>query len=114
MGLGALHQVRQVVQFCTDRSVDQTRAHLELQAADQGGVDFNINGDAAAKRLGDGAFEVERLVFRDRLGDARDANGDAKGAVKAWSRAVELEPRNSVINDHLGDAYWAAGREREA
>ena len=27
---------------------------------------------------------------------------------------MELEPRNSVINDHLGDAYWAAGREREA
>jgi predicted negative regulator of RcsB-dependent stress response len=27
---------------------------------------------------------------------------------------VELEPRNSVINDHLGDAYWAAGRQQEA
>jgi predicted negative regulator of RcsB-dependent stress response len=27
---------------------------------------------------------------------------------------VELEPRNSVINDHLGDAYWTAGRQNEA
>jgi Flp pilus assembly protein TadD len=29
-------------------------------------------------------------------------------------KAVELESRNSVVNDHLGDAYWAAGRQREA
>ena len=29
-------------------------------------------------------------------------------------RAVELEPEDPVINDHLGDAYWAVGRQREA
>jgi Flp pilus assembly protein TadD len=34
--------------------------------------------------------------------------------VRWLERAVELEPRNSVINDHLGDAYWAAGRRNEA
>ncbi|MEZ5865087.1 MAG: hypothetical protein R3D25_13860 [Geminicoccaceae bacterium] len=29
-------------------------------------------------------------------------------------RAVELQPDDPVINDHLGDAYWRAGRQREA
>ncbi|MFI2768534.1 type IV pilus biogenesis/stability protein PilW, partial [Sulfitobacter sp. M22386] len=29
-------------------------------------------------------------------------------------RAVELEPVDPVVNDHLGDVYWAVGRKREA
>ena len=29
-------------------------------------------------------------------------------------QAVHLEPNDPEINDHLGDAYWKAGREREA
>lgn len=29
-------------------------------------------------------------------------------------RAVELMPEDSIVNDHLGDVYWAVGREREA
>ncbi len=29
-------------------------------------------------------------------------------------RAVELQPEDSTINGHLGDAYMAAGRRREA
>ena len=29
-------------------------------------------------------------------------------------RAVELRPEDPVLNDHLGDAYWRVGREREA
>ena len=29
-------------------------------------------------------------------------------------RAVELRPADPVINDHLGDAYWRAGRLQEA
>jgi hypothetical protein len=27
---------------------------------------------------------------------------------------VAKEPANAEINDHLGDAYWAVGRQREA
>jgi hypothetical protein len=27
---------------------------------------------------------------------------------------VELRPEDPVLNDHLGDAYWRVGREREA
>ena len=33
---------------------------------------------------------------------------------KHLERAVELRPEDPVLNDHLGDAYWRVGREREA
>ena len=40
--------------------------------------------------------------------------GEFENAVTQLERAVELEPGDPVINDHLGDAYWRVGREREA
>jgi Flp pilus assembly protein TadD len=50
----------------------------------------------------------------DSLGWVLFRLGDLPGAVTWLEKAVELESRNSVVNDHLGDAYWAAGRQREA
>ncbi|MCR0985519.1 tetratricopeptide repeat protein [Roseomonas populi] len=50
----------------------------------------------------------------DSLGWALFRLGDLKGAITWLEKAAELESRNSVINDHLGDAYWAAGRHAEA
>jgi len=35
-------------------------------------------------------------------------------SVAVLERAVALDPGSGVINDHLGDAYWRVGREREA
>ena len=29
-------------------------------------------------------------------------------------RAISLLPDDSIVNDHLGDVYWAVGRKREA
>ena len=29
-------------------------------------------------------------------------------------QAVQLRPNDAEINDHLGDAYWKAGRKLEA
>ncbi len=49
----------------------------------------------------------------DSLGWVLFRLGDLRGAVTWLEKAVLLEPRNSVINDHLGDAYWASGRQRE-
>lgn len=40
--------------------------------------------------------------------------GDVKKAVYYLEQAVELMPSDAVVNDHLGDAYWAAGRTKEA
>jgi tetratricopeptide (TPR) repeat protein len=35
-------------------------------------------------------------------------------AVGHMERAVELMPVDPVVNDHLGDVFWAVGRFREA
>ena len=35
-------------------------------------------------------------------------------AVDHLERAAALEPVDPIVNDHLGDAYWAAGRQMEA
>ena len=62
---------------------------------------------AAEKRPNDGAIT-------DSLGWVLYRQGDAKGAVTTLEHAVELEPEDSTINGHLGDAYFAAGRKIEA
>ena len=35
-------------------------------------------------------------------------------AVAHMEHAVELMPVDPVVNDHLGDVFWAVGRYREA
>jgi len=40
--------------------------------------------------------------------------GRYEEAVVELERAIELKPEDPVINDHLGDAYWRAGRQLEA
>jgi len=62
---------------------------------------------AAERRPNDGAIT-------DSLGWVMFRQGDAKAAVTTLEHAVELEPEDSTINAHLGDAYWAAGRKIEA
>jgi Flp pilus assembly protein TadD len=62
---------------------------------------------AAQRRPNDGAIT-------DSLGWVMFRQGDAKDAVTTLEHAVELEPEDSTINGHLGDAYWAAGRKIEA
>ena len=50
----------------------------------------------------------------DSLGWVMLRQGDVAGAVRRLERATELSPDDATINSHLGDAYWAAGRRREA
>jgi len=50
----------------------------------------------------------------DSLGWAHFRLGQFDDAVRYLEQAVELEPADETLNDHLGDAYWRAGREREA
>jgi len=40
--------------------------------------------------------------------------GKFSEAVVHLERAVELQPGDPIINDHLGDAYWGVGRYYEA
>jgi tetratricopeptide (TPR) repeat protein len=50
----------------------------------------------------------------DSLGWAHYQLGQYDQAVDFLERAVELLPGDPVLNDHLGDAYWKAGRRKEA
>ena len=50
----------------------------------------------------------------DSLGWAYYRMGDYKNAVEQLEGAVVLEAGDPEINDHLGDAYWRAGRRIEA
>ena len=50
----------------------------------------------------------------DSLGWAYHRLGDDKAAVELLEQAVEIEPGDPDINDHLGDVYWKVGRKLEA
>ena len=58
------------------------------------------------------------MLFRsyivDSLGWIKYRRGRFDEAVTHLERAAELRPTDPVINDHLGDAYWHAGRRNEA
>lgn len=60
------------------------------------------------------AKEPENGSIIDSLGWVQYKTQDITAAVKTLERAVRLSPNSSVINDHLGDAYWKSGRLREA
>jgi len=70
----------------------------------------------------EGREMIERAVAQrpnngfivDSLGWAQYLVGDYEAAVETLEKAVYLEPGDPTLNDHLGDAYWKVGREREA
>lgn len=53
-------------------------------------------------------------AIADSLGWLYFKRGNYSGAIAALERAVSGDPGQSVMNEHLGDAYWAAGRRIEA
>ena len=61
--------------------------------------------------------EALSLTIEGPFGDGLSAGPDnlvLRAAEALLERAVALEPVNPEINDHLGDAYWRAGRKTEA
>ncbi len=52
--------------------------------------------------------------IQDSLGWAQFRQGQFETAVTTLEEAVAKQPANPEIVDHLGDAYWRVGREREA
>ena len=69
-----------------------------------------------ARRLIELAYSksTENGFIVDSLGWAMYLAGDYSGAVTYLEKAVELEPGDPTLNDHLGDAYWKIGRKNEA
>ena len=50
----------------------------------------------------------------DSLGWVHFVQGDLEQAIPMLERAAIGQPAEPTINEHLGDAYWVAGRRREA
>ncbi len=71
---------------------------------------------AAAKALVERAARLkpDDGFIVDSLGWAQFRLGDYDAAVKTLERAVQSEPGDPTINEHLGDAYWRTGRRIEA
>jgi Flp pilus assembly protein TadD len=53
-------------------------------------------------------------AITDSLGWVYYLRGDVPKAIETLERAVAGEPSEPTINEHLGDAYWTAGRRYEA
>jgi Flp pilus assembly protein TadD len=53
-------------------------------------------------------------AITDSLGWAHYLQGDVGAAIPKLEAAVEGDPGGAEINEHLGDAYWTAGRRIEA
>jgi Flp pilus assembly protein TadD len=71
---------------------------------------------AEARRLIELAYSKapDNGFIVDSLGWAIYLAGDYKGAVTYLEKAVELEPADPTLNEHLGDVYWKVGRKKEA
>ena len=66
---------------------------------------------ALALALGCSSLRAARLY---QSGTSALDRGDARRAVVELERAAELLPEASEVRNHLGLAYQAAGRERDA
>jgi tetratricopeptide (TPR) repeat protein len=58
--------------------------------------------------------QPEAGYILDSLGWAEFRLGRYADAVGNMEKAIEQMPVDSLVNDHLGDVYWAVGRKREA
>ncbi len=56
----------------------------------------------------------QSAAITDSLGWAHFLKGDVDNAIPLLERAVKGAIADAAINEHLGDAYWAAGRRNEA
>jgi Flp pilus assembly protein TadD len=59
-------------------------------------------------------LDPESPQITDSLGWARYLQGDLAKAIELLEAAVRSEPTDAAINEHLGDAYFSAGRRYEA
>jgi Flp pilus assembly protein TadD len=60
------------------------------------------------------AIRPDDVAITDSLGWAYFLSGDYEKAVSTLEMAVDLEPIEPTIGEHLGDAYWRAGRRVDA
>ena len=73
------------------------------------------NLDQASKLIEQASkLRPDDAAITDSLGWTYYLRGNIPLAIETLERAVAGEPGESTINEHLGDAYWKAGRRVEA
>jgi tetratricopeptide (TPR) repeat protein len=73
------------------------------------------NIGAAERLIGEARnLAPESPQITDSLGWARYLQGDVPKAIELLEEAVQNEPADPAIYEHLGDAYYSAGRRFEA
>ncbi|MFM8818971.1 MAG: tetratricopeptide repeat protein [Phenylobacterium sp.] len=78
-------------------------------------IDRNQNLDEALEMVQRAVSQNPRSgAMVDSLGWAYFRLGDFPRAVTTLEMAVELEPGDPELNNHLGDAFWRVGRRDEA
>jgi Flp pilus assembly protein TadD len=60
------------------------------------------------------ALDPQNAAITDSLGWAYYLSGNLPAAIGKLETAAVGEPADPSINEHLGDAYWTAGRRLEA
>ncbi len=60
------------------------------------------------------ALRPDDVAIRDSLGWAYFMSGDTARAVSTLEQVVAAAPNESIMGEHLGDAYWKAGRRIDA
>ena len=60
------------------------------------------------------ALKPDSGAIVDSLGWARYRTHDYASAIIDLERAIQLDPSDPEVNDHLGDVYWRVGRRLEA
>jgi tetratricopeptide (TPR) repeat protein len=60
------------------------------------------------------ALRPDDPAITDSLGWAFYLRGDTEQSIRILERAVAADPTIAELNEHLGDAYWSAGRKVEA
>lgn len=60
------------------------------------------------------AYDPLNPYYLDTYGWAFFKLGKTDDALKMLEYAKAIQPKNSVITDHLGDIYWSLGRKQEA
>jgi tetratricopeptide (TPR) repeat protein len=78
-------------------------------------VEMGINLDEALGMIEEAVeAQPDSGYIVDSLGWVQYRLGQYEKAVVNLEKATELMPVDPIINDHLGDAYWAVGRKIEA
>ncbi|MDJ0826362.1 MAG: tetratricopeptide repeat protein [Rhodobacter sp.] len=78
-------------------------------------VEMGINMEEALALIEEAvAGQPNSGYIVDSLGWVQYRMGEYGEAVVNLERAAELMPVDPIVNDHLGDAYWAVGRKIEA